>query len=337
MKRILIVASICSVILLFGCVRNIRTADPDVSNVPVVQKFLRFEKDLFNSDFEKLADSIPSFKTKYGEFFDIFNYKIIKIGNTSNPAYPDLLKGFVTDYNMHQVYKMVESEYENTDSIQAKIKDIFRHYKYYFPNMAVPTVVTYISGFNQTIVTSDTILGIGLDKFLGSTCTFYEHLGTPKYSRVFMKKSQIPTDCAKAWAITQFPMSDSLSNLLAEMIYQGKVAYFTQLLEPTAEDSAIIGMTNNQIQWCKENESRMWAFLVERKYLFSTDNMLINKFTGEGPFTKDFGRTSPARAAVWIGWHIVSDYMRKNKEVTLNALMHENDYQKILRLSKYKP
>jgi hypothetical protein len=320
-----------------SCINRGTVADPDLSNIHIQQKFLRFDEDLFNSDFERLSDSIPFFQKKYGEFFDLFSIKIIKIGNTSNPAYSDLLKGFVTDYNMHQVYTAIDKEYKNTDTLKLKINNIFRHYKYYFPKMPIPTIITFVSGFNQSIVTTDTILAIGLDKYLGTNCPFYEHLGTPKYARVFMNKSQIPLDCAKAWAITQFPLSDSGSNLLANIIYQGKVSYFAQMLMPVAEDSSIIGMTGNQIQWCKENEGHMWTFLVENKLLFQSDFMMINKFIGEGPFTKDFGRTSPARAVVWIGWHIVSDYMRNNKNITLNALMHENDFQKILRLSKYKP
>lgn len=337
MKRIFQIIGFFSLAFSMGCTFQNKFSEPDLTNIHTNQKFLRFEQDLFNSDFEKLSDSIPFFKKKYGEFFDIFNFKIIKLGDCSNPAYPDLLKGFVTDYNMHQVFTVVDKEYKNADSLELQIKNLFRHYKYYFPKMPVPTIITYISGFNQTMVTTDTILAIGLDKFLGSSCSFYEHLGTPRYERTFMRKSQIPTDCAKAWALTQFPMSDSASNLLGNIIYQGKVAYFIQSLIPRAEDSTIMAMTKDQIEWCKLNESHMWTFLVENKFLFQSDNMLINKFIGEGPFTKDFGRTSPARAVIWIGWHIVADYMRNHKSITLDALMHENDYQKILRFSKYKP
>jgi hypothetical protein len=106
---------------------------------------------------------------------------------------------------------------------------------------------------------------------------------------------------------------------------------------PEQPDSLIMGFTAEQMGFCLNNESRMWEYLVEEKVLFNTDRMTIQKFTGNGPFTGDFTRESPARAAVWLGWRMVEDYMRHNNRITLRDLMYENDYQKILTLSKYNP
>ena len=103
--RALILVILFSIFSISGCKEKRKTLD--VSNIKVNLKFLRFEEDLFHSDFEKISDSIPFFKKKYGEFFDIFNYKIIRIGNYKNPSYPDLLKSFVTDYNMNQLFKTI--------------------------------------------------------------------------------------------------------------------------------------------------------------------------------------------------------------------------------------
>ena len=88
---------------------------------------------------------------------------------------------------------------------------------------------------------------------------------------------------------------------------------------------------------CLNNEARMWEYLVENKLLFATDRITIRKFTGVGPFTKDFTNESPARAAVWIGWRIVEAYSRKNPDIGLRDIMKEQDYQKILTLSEYNP
>jgi hypothetical protein len=33
----------------------------------------------------------------------------------------------------------------------------------------------------------------------------------------------------------------------------------------------------------------------------------------EAPFTKDFGNGSPGRAATWIGYRIVSQYVKKTR------------------------
>jgi hypothetical protein len=81
----------------------------------------------------------------------------------------------------------------------------------------------------------------------------------------------------------------------------------------------------------------MWTHLIENKYLFSTDRFMIDKFILDGPYTRDFGRESPGRAAVWIGYRIVSAYMAKNPGINLSALMAEKDYMKILNQSTYNP
>lgn len=256
---------------------------------------------------------------------------------TKNPSYPGLLKAFITDYNMNQVYKAVNKTFNNIDTLKLKITDAFRYFKYYFPNLPLPIVITYISGFNQSIVTTDTILGIALDKFLGSDCAFYDRLGINNYMKYNMYKERIPVDCAKAWVLTQFPMSDSANNLLANMIYLGKVMYVTKMLMPFEPDSIITGMSLHHLEWCTKNEEKMWAYLVENKILFKTDYLTIDKFVNEGPYTKDFGRNSPARAAVWLSFQIINEFMKHCPNLNLQELMKDNDYLKILRLSKYKP
>lgn len=334
-KDFIVFFIIAGVFFSYSCKEKRNT--PDIGKIHVNFKFMRFEQDLFKTDFEKLSDSIAFFRKKYGEFFDIFNYKIIRIGDSNSLSYPDLLKGFVTDYNMNRVYNSVNIIFANTDTLKEQLTEMFRYFKYYFPEIKAPVIITYLSGFNQTIVTTDTILGIGLDKYLGSKSELYKQLGLPYYMRYNMNKAKIPSDCARAWALTQFPISDSVSNLLANMLYQGKILYLTKALLPWEEDTLIIGMSSNQLKWCKEYEEKMWVHLVENKLLFKTDYLTINKFIGEGPFTKAFGNNSPAKAAVWVGWQIIDKYMKSNPSTELKALMYDNDYQKILRLSRYKP
>ena len=65
----------------------------------------------------------------------------------------------------------------------------------------------------------------------------------------------------------------------------------------------------------------------------------IQKYIAEAPFTPGIGEKSDSapKLGIWTGWQIVKKYMDKNPELTLQQLMHENDAQKILNESKYKP
>jgi hypothetical protein len=310
---------------------------PNIDNVKDEVRILRFEKDLFNTDFDKVEDSIVFFKKKYGEFFDLFNYKIVKIGDCNNPSYPAFLKGFLTDYNINKLKQTVDSAFLDFSVTENELRIMFRYFKYYFPEKNVPVIITYFSGFNQSVVTTDTIIGIGLDKYLGNNSNYYARLGLPIYMRNNMVPYRISYDVAKAWAITQFPMSDSVMNLLSEMVYQGKVVFFVKSLIPNCSDSLAMTLSGDQLEWCKANEKQMWTYLVENKILFKTDFQIIKKFTEEAPFTKDFGRNSPGRAVLWCGFQIVKDYMDNKKGATLKELMAENNFQNILQISKYKP
>ena len=106
---------------------------------------------------------------------------------------------------------------------------------------------------------------------------------------------------------------------------------------PQQHDTLKTGFSLSQLEWCRRNEIMMWTYLVENKLLFSTDMRTIGRFINAGPFTRDFSRESPSRAAVWLGWQIVRSYMNRNRDVTLEELMLDNDYQGLLNLARYRP
>ncbi len=309
----------------------------DISGIEMDLHISRFEKALFGLDFDSIPAAIPVLKDRYGDFFDIFNYRIINIGGPDQVTYPDYLKSFITDYLNNEVYRAAMKVFPDLDALETELNDAFKRYHYHFPEMPVPELYSFISRFNQSIVTSDGLLAVGLDNYLGRDTEFYKRLARHQYQVNNMHPAKIPSDCLLGWGITEFEFNDSVDNVLSNMIYHGRNACFTKWMLPEQPDSLIMGFTNGQMRFCRNNEARMWEYLIEEKILFKTDRMTIQKFTGNGPFTSDFTRESPARAAVWVGWRIVEDYMRHNPKVSLQDLMQENNYQKILTLSRYNP
>ena len=57
----------------------------------------------------------------------------------------------------------------------------------------------------------------------------------------------------------------------------------------------------------------------------------------DAPFTAPVSQDSPGRLGTWLGWQIVDSYMKKNQNIGLKNLMDENNYQKILEESGFKP
>jgi len=328
-------------VILFGpgCKKN--SFHVPVSNISLDLKIHRFEKDLFNMQLANPESAVDSLQEKYGRFLSFFGY-VIHIGETGDPRFAGFLVQFVTDRVNNEVYQEVLKEFPDTRILKKKINNAFKHYLYYFPDKTVPQVYTFVSGFNTSLIIDTNILGIGLDRYLGADYPYYQDLGIPRYMRRKMTPGKIPSDCMYAWGQTEFEFNKSTEkeipeNVLNQILYEGKLMYFVKSMLPDEDDAVIMGFTPQQMKWCEDNELDMWTYLVEHKLLFKTDRMTLKKLTGEAPFTSLFPRKSPGRAAVWLGFRIVSAYMNQHREVNLKTLMQESDYQKILNEAKYDP
>ncbi|MBN1145518.1 MAG: hypothetical protein JXA72_13895 [Bacteroidales bacterium] len=308
----------------------------DVSSNKVTISITRFEDMLFSSDPSKIEQLIPKWDKELGIFFRHF-CQITGIGSIDNPEFATRFKAFASSYHNYLIYSRVKDIFPDLSKLNTELNDAFSYYHHYFPDMPIPRVVTYVSGFNQSAITDDSLLAVGLDKYLGRNEELYRQLGIYNYLLTNMYPEKIASDCVSFWGETEFPFNDSINNLITNMIYRGKLLYFTSALLPEQSDSVKWGFTGSDLKYFNTAEKAMWAFLVEHKLLFSTDKLTINKYVLEGPFTKDFGRGSPARAAVWIGYRIVESYMQKNRNLTLAQLMEEDDYMKILNQSAYNP
>ncbi len=308
-----------------------------LASIDIEIKVKRFDQDLFGIKSDSIEVEVNKLKLKYSPFFEFFCEGIIGIGSPNEPDYSDYLLSFINDNMVSQTYQAVESVFADTKKIDQILTNAFKRYHYYFPDKQIPAVYGFVSGFNNSVILADSILGIGFDRYLGRNCEYYPRLGIHRYISYNMHPEKIPSDLLRAWAIGEFIFNDSIDNLLNNMIYEGKLMYFTKRMIPEQPDSLIFGFTSDQIKWCKRNESQMWAHLIEHKLLFNTESFIINQFIGDAPFTQGFTRESPGRAAVWLGYRIVTKFMERNKDYQMSDLMNERDYQKILSLAKYNP
>ncbi|MFT5958857.1 MAG: hypothetical protein ACI8VJ_000607, partial [Polaribacter sp.] len=74
------------------------------------------------------------------------------------------------------------------------------------------------------------------------------------------------------------------------------------------------------------------------KLLFSTDTNLNKRFLEIAPFSKFYreqDNLSPGQVGVWVGWQIVTSYMKHN-DVSLQELLQINELD-LFKESKYKP
>lgn len=308
-------------------------------SISVNIKIERLEKDLFSLDPGQVIPALPALKKKYGGFLQLFSL-VINTGDVNEESFGDFLLRFCSDKQNNEVYSLTMKKFPDLRLVEAGLEDAFRHYLYYFPERKVPSVYSCITGFNNSIITGDSILGIGLDRYLGADCEFYPRLNIYKYLAARMTPENIVPDCIYGWAASEWDFSVlkyPADNVLAEIIHDGKLKYFEKCMLPETSDELLFGFTPDQMKFCRNNESQMWQYLIENNLLFSSDQFEIRKLTGEAPFTGYFSKESPGRAAVWLGFRIVESYMMRNPEMKIQDLINKTDVQEILEKAKYSP
>jgi len=327
-----ILALPAALILWFGC--DSKPIDNQVKSIPF--SINRFEKALFGADPQQFDSLVPTWNTSFPDFLPHFSY-VTQLGPVDDQAFPSRLRAFATHRSNYMLYKRVLSVFPDTAQMTAQLSEAFGRFAMLFPDKPVPRIVTYVSGLGQTAIGSDSLLALALDKYLGREEDIYRQAGLYQYLTQKMTPEKLVPDCMIFWGETCFPYTGGTDNLLSRMIYNGRSLYFATRLIPGISDTLVLGFSSGQLSFCLDNERSMWTRLIEGKRIFATDRFTMDKYLLDGPFTADFGRQSPGRAAEWIGYRIVCAYMEKNRKTSLPELMAITNYQEILNQSAYNP
>lgn len=311
---------------------------PDVSQIAVNVKIDRFEQDLFGIDTLRLAEEMQRMRGKYPELFPLFTDNIIH-DQTNPKETPEMaLSGFLRSPRIRQLYDTVQQVYGNIAPIEKEVNQLFRYYKYYFPEKETPRVATIISEFGVDAFTyGDQLCGIGLDLFLGENYPGYSPDIFPAYVRRQFNERYIPIRLAKTIAQNTFGDTPPGKSLLDMMLYNGKMLYIVDKLLPGTPDSLIMGYTREQMEGCVANEQAVWARILDQKLLYSTDFGEFRKLVTPSPNAPVVFQEAPGEIGNWIGWQIVKAYVKRNPNAGMKELLAQTDSQKFLETARYKP
>lgn len=337
MKKYFVFWGVVLLSLICGLNSCNRVSAPDVSNIDLSFNSHLFFMDVFEGAKEDIDVRVEVLNEKYNGYLEAYSQRMIKIGSVDDPDYPQYLKAFI-EYEANQdVFAKCKEEYAQIDPILDELKQAFKYYKYYFPESMIPDVYFHISGFNQSIAVDSAWVSVSVEKYLGEDCEFYEWLTIPAYLRKRMVKQKIVPDVMKAIAMTSFPSEMKNEDVLSSMIQKGKILYFISRTNPYLSQKYLFDLSEQELQWCIKNEATIWATMVERKHVYNNDRMVIQKYTGDSPFTYYFGQDSPGRAAVFLGYRIIEAFMSNHEDLSLSDLMNEKDGHLIFRESRYRP
>lgn len=325
-----------ALMLLGSCTQSSRF-EIDTTKERYEVKIHRFDKDLLSVDTTNIKPGIDSLYSRYQEFLPVFAYNILDTADTDTAAVTNLFRQFLTDKTYAPVNKKVKEMYsDNITDVETKISDAYTYIHHYFPEVELPEVYFFVSGFNSQIIMNDKFIGIGTDFYLGNDFPLYKDL-TYKYMIYNMRRENLASDLVSATLFRMFVMNSDENRLLDNMIFRGKIMYLLSVFMPEEKPEILLGYSPEQWNWSKKYEKEIWATIIDQKHLFSTDVQLIHKYMNDAPFTSPISQESPGRLGTFIGWQIVKSYMEKNENLGLKELMDENNMQNILEKSGYRP
>jgi hypothetical protein len=205
----------------------------DISDVQVDLQINRFEQDLFALSPKEIDQGFEQLQQQYPRFFPIYIEKIMGLGPMEDSIlrkqpelpgkYKENLRIFLANEYVQNLYDTCQAHYPDMEPIEQDLEKSFRYLKYYFPDTQVPAGYTFISEFGFGAITADSILGIGLDMFLGSNYRYYGSVGVGSYMTGRVKGACIMPSAIKGWLQHKCPYKPAKQELVEEMVDSGEV------------------------------------------------------------------------------------------------------------------
>ncbi len=310
---------------------------PDVSQIQVEARILRFDQDLFNADTLQFSTSWQGLWQKYPHFLPFFTSQVAQDMTLRSQSPEENLLGFVTAPQVRRLNDSCQAVFSDLGPFQKELTQLFRYYKYYFPEKTPPTTVAAVTEFvGDAYLINDTLMLLGLDLFLGPDFSGYNPEIFPQYIRKDFSPDQMIVKYAFSLAnyLVPGPKED---RILDHMIRNGKALYVMDCLLPTVPDSVKLSYSTDQWLGSLANEQEVWSRLLAMKVLYEPLGPSNMKIVTLSPSSDNVFQEAPGQIGNFIGWQIVKAYMKKYPKTSLQELLQQSDAQQFLEKAKYKP
>ena len=296
------------------------------------------DQDLFRSAGDTGANFSLKLYAEYGSFFKDYVEKILQAAPIDDPRLPIALTSFVMNPDWRAVQQRADSVFGDMGPQRAEFETAIERLLSYFPDSIAPRVVVYNSGFNYGIAPTDSVLGIGVEWFIGPDHKVIDLLAPdafPQYLKERMRPEMLVPSAVKGWLQTHYTRDTRGEDVLTNLVEIGRVMYLLNTLLIEINPALNFAFTDAQLKWCEDNEFNIWTALVTGQVLYSKKADDVDRLLNDGPFTNGFPRESPGHIGEWIGFRMVSAYMKAHPEVTMAQLFALDDPRVVLK--SYKP
>lgn len=324
-------------LLLFAACGGER-GDVDTSGVALEMRIERLDRDLFAAPPDTTGALVDALVARYGGFFGVYAQDILQAPPLGDPALPAVLARFTHDPDWRDTQQAVDSVLGELEPQRRLFEGAFKRLKALFPDSLVPRVVAFNSGFNYGVYPTDSVLGVGLEWFIGPDQPVVQRLA-PQVFPQFVKQRMVPDmlvpGAVKGWLLVHYTRDIRGADLLTNLVETGKVLALAKAMLPDVEARFLFSFTAEQLAWCEANEMLMWREIVGKEMLFSKDQEPIGRIMNDAPFTNGFPRESPGHVGEWIGYRMVRSYLDEHPDATFAELFAIVDPNTILK--SYKP
>lgn len=227
----------------------------------------------------------------------------------------------------------IQARFTQMDSIQKVLSKVECNMANSLNGREMPEIYSVVSPYNQSIFITDSLIFVGLNHYLGKDYRGYDYF--EPYQRNVKTPKHLPYDVAEAVISSWYPYRPQKNaTVLNMLLYNGAVVYALMNLVPNAELSELLGYTAEQLNWLINNESEAWNALIVRKLLYSPIVIDAERLVLPAPATTILHPESPGRAGRYIGYKIVSSYMKSNSGVSLSYILSPAFYNSEISLVK---
>ncbi len=337
MKHRIIKYLFLSLILLIvsSCDFSTRTTN----NVPnhtkenfMIIRYDRLLKDYIDSN---SLSALQKMNTTYLPITQVLFEEVLTLGIFTDDSLAYKLKAFYSDPILMQLMNDVSEKFSDLSSYEKELSKGFKELEKNLDGIKIPEIYTQVSALNESIIVTDSLLGISLDKYMGQDYPLYQNYYYDYQTRL-MKPEQILYDSFVYYLISEYPLTLYGITLLDVMIYYGKIYYIVDELLGNKGIETVLGYNQEEKKWCKENKSALWGFMLRNRLLQSTDPMLIREYIRPIP-TGFYREESPLLLGIWLGYQIVEGYMEQYKKTSWLELLNNNNSVYFLEESKFNP
>ena len=154
------------------------------------------------------VSALQQMNTEYPQQTRTLIEDVLHLGPVNDPYINKRFFSFYQDSTLQAVIAETQRQYADMSDINQQLSDAFENLLKLQPELCVPEVYAQIGSFDQSIIVGTDLLGISLDKYLGSDYPLYLKYGYSDEQRRQMDRSYIVPDCIAFFLLYHYPLPE---------------------------------------------------------------------------------------------------------------------------------